>query len=397
MAQKRKLTVVKRAIIECGVAETRAALLIDDVVWKVWFGPARGDEKLDEFPRAGRRFAGRVARVDRGLGAAFLDLGDGRDAFLPLKKSNAAACVEGALLAVDIKSPPRQGKGALLRFASTLDSGAPGRLPPHNDPVLDAAEAVAGDADELLVDDGAARRILQAAGFQNATHETHPVSLFVANGVDVEFVAAFDRVAILPGGGQLVIDEAQALTAIDVDTVGLTASSPARLREKIALLAADEAVRQISLRKIGGHIVIDFPEILNDTSRKRFRDHLHKALSRLEGAGAASFSKSGLFSFNAPHRELSLLDRFTEAAACDPVSGRRFTVDALAKQAIAGLERNLRSAPSARYHLSLRKDVKASLAAQPQWTERLMERFGARFEIAAGTSKREQGFELSEQ
>ncbi|MEO1136500.1 MAG: ribonuclease E/G [Pseudomonadota bacterium] len=388
---------MKRAIIECGAAETRAALLIDDVVWKVWFGPARGDEKIDEFPRAGRRFAGRVMRVDPGLAAAFLDLGDGQDAFLPLKKSNAAACVEGALLAVDIKSPPRQGKGALLRFAGAMHSGAPGRMPPYNDPVLDAAEAVARDADELLVDDGAASRVLQSAGFHAAAHETHPVSLFVANGVDGEFEAAFDRVAALSDGGRLVIDEAQALTAIDVDTGGLSASSPARLREKVALLAANEAVRQVSLRKIGGHIVIDFPEITSDAGRNRFRDHLHKALSRLEGAGAASFSKSGLFSFNAPHRELSLLDRFTETAACDPVAGRRFTVDALAKRAIAGLERNLRSAPSARYHLILREDVNAYLALQSRWTERLVERFGARFEITAGMSEMEQGFELSEQ
>lgn len=388
---------MKRAIIECGVAETRAALLINDIVWKVWFGPARGDETADQFPRAGRRFAARVKRVDQGLGAAFLDLGDGRDAFLPLKKSNVAACVEGALLAVDVKSPPRQDKGALLRFVSDLDSGAPGRLPPFTDPVLDAGEAVAGDVDELLVDEGAARRVLQAAGFQAAVHETHPVSLFAANGVDAELAAAFDRIAPLPGGGFLVIDEAQALTAIDVDTGGLAASSPARLREKIAFLAADEAVRQISLRKIGGHIVIDFPEITSDTGRKRFRDYLHKALSRLEGAGAASFSKSGLFSFNAPHRELSLLDRFTETAACDPLAGRRFTVDTLAKRAIAALERNLRSAPSARYQLILREDVNAFLAARPQWIERLMERFGPRFVISAAMAKMEQGFELSEQ
>ena len=48
---------MKRLIVECGAAETRAALLKDDKVWKFWFGPARGDEASDNFPAAGRRFA----------------------------------------------------------------------------------------------------------------------------------------------------------------------------------------------------------------------------------------------------------------------------------------------------------------------------------------------------
>jgi Ribonuclease G/E len=188
----------------------------------------------------------------------------------------------------------------------------------------------------------------------------------------------------LPGGGRLFIDETQALTAIDVDTGGLGASSPARLREKIAVAAAGEAVRQISLRNIGGHIVIDFPDISNEASRKRFGEHLRKVMARLAGAGAASFSKSGLYSFTAPHSALSLLDRFTEQGAADPVAGRCFTVEAKAKAAIGALERRLRAAPSARYRLFVGGEIEHYLAARPHWRERLAGRFGARFQIAGG-------------
>lgn len=388
---------MKRAIIECGVVETRAALLIDDVVWKFWFGPARGDETVDAFPRAGRRFAGRLKRIDRGLGAAFVDLGDGRDAFLPIKKTIEAHCVEGALLEIDVKSPPRQGKGAALRFLNVLEAGAPGRLPPFADAVVEAAEAIAKEADEIVINDGPAKKALEDAGFGNVFHDSRPVSLFSAHGADTELDAEFLRCVPLAGGGRLVIDETQGLTSIDVDTGAFSASSPARLRERIACLAADEAVRQVSLRKIGGHVVIDFPDISNDAGRKRFNDHLKKAMKRLDGAGAASFSKSGLFSFTMPHRELSLLDRFTETGSDDPVSGRRFSLDYLAKKAVSALERALREKPSARYQLTLSEALNTYLETHGQWAARLSERYGARFTVAASTELEERDFDLGEQ
>lgn len=392
---------MKRLIIECGAAQTRAALLDGDEVWKFWFGPARGDEAGNGFPAAGRRFAARVRHVDRGLGAAFLDLGpdalNGRDAFLPLKKSSEAHCIEGAMLEVAVKSPPRQGKGALLKFIAPASGAEPGRLPPFADAAVEAAAAIGANADEMVIDDGAAFRALEQAGFGNQVHENHPLSLFERYGAQSELSAAFERAVALPGGGRLVIDEAQALTAVDVDTGGLGASSPARLREKIAIAAAGEAVRQISLRNIGGHIVIDFPDISNEASRKRFGEHLRAAMTRLPGAGAPSFSKSGLFCFTAPHSALSLLDRFTEPCGAGPVPGRRFTVEAKALEAVAALERGLRAAPSARYRLVTGAEIERYLAARPHWRERLAGRYGARFQIVCDKQRGGREHDLTEQ
>ncbi len=390
--------IMKRLIIECGAAETRAALLQEDEVWKFWFGSARGDEATDGFARAGRRFAGRVKAVDKGLAAAFIDLGDGADAFLPLKKSNEQYCIDGAMIEVEVKAPPRQNKGASLRFIGALQPEAkPGRLPPFADPVVEAVQTIGSEADEVLVDDGLARRALEEAGLDKVIHESHPVALFEKYGADAALDAAFDRTAPLQKGGRLIIDEAQALTAIDVDTGGLNASSPARLREKIALAAADEAMRQISLRNIGGHIVIDFPDIPGEAGRKRFQAHLKTAMAGLPGAGAASFSRSGLYSFTAPHRALSLLDRYTEQKNGEPLPGRRFTTEALTKFALARLERRLHAAPSARLRLALAHDINAYLTARPHWKSRLTERYGARFEIVEDDESTGSGFDLSEQ
>ncbi len=388
---------VTHLLIECGVAQTRAALLRNGQVWKFWFGPARGDEMSDLFPRAGRRFAGRIKKTDKALAAAFVDLGDGRDAFLPLKKSNKAYCIDGALIEVEIKAPPRQAKGAALRFVGPLAEGTPGRLPPFIDPALEAAQTIGEDAEEVFVDNGPALRVLREAGFEKASHESHPVSLFEKDGADQEFDAAFDRVVPLTGGGCLFIDEAQALTAIDVDTGGLTASSPARLREKIAFAAAEEAMRQVSLRNIGGHIVIDFPDIPGEAGRKRFQAHLRKVMSRLDGAGAASFSRSGLYSFTTPHHALSILDRFTEEYAAAPVSGRRFTIDAASKMALAALERRLRSAPTARLRLHVGAAIARYLADHEIWRERLTQCYGPRFDVVTEDKSGDRDFDLAEQ
>ncbi len=389
--------VVKRLIVECGVAETRAALLINDQVWKFWFGPARGDEAADSFPRAGRHFAGRVKAIDKGLNAAFVDLGDGRDAFLALKKSNEDHCIGGALIEVEVKAPPRQSKGAALKFVGALKQGEPGRLPPFQDAAVEAAETLGGEADEILIDDGVAVRALHAAGFENACHEAHSVALFEKHSAEQEFEAAFESAVPLAGGGRLIIDEAHALTAIDVDTGGLTASSPARLREKIAFAAAAEAMRQISLRNIGGHIVIDFPDIPGDAGRKRFQSHLKKVMARLDGAGAASFSRSNLYSFTAPHHALSLLDRFTEKSEAEPVAGRRFTREAAGKMAVASLERRLRAEPSARFRLAAGSDIRDCLKENEKWVERLTDRYGPRFDIVSDDEIGDRRFDLAQQ
>ena len=65
----------------------------------------------------------------------------------------------------------------------------------------------------------------------------------------------------LPSGGYLMIDYAEALTVIDVNTGSFTGRGKGRLEDtitKVNVEAADEVVRQLRLRDIGGIIVIDF-------------------------------------------------------------------------------------------------------------------------------------------
>jgi ribonuclease G len=104
--------------------------------------------------------------------------------------------------------------------------------------------------------------------------------LFERYGVDDVIEGVLSRRIDLPSGGYLIIDYAEALTVIDVNTGSFTGKGrAARLEDTITktnLEAADEVVRQLRLRDIGGIIVIDFI----DMARARNRDAVLKTLRK---------------------------------------------------------------------------------------------------------------------
>jgi ribonuclease G len=103
--------------------------------------------------------------------------------------------------------------------------------------------------------------------------------LFERYGIDEAFESTLQRRVDLPSGGYLMIDYAEALTVIDVNTGSFTGRGRGRLEDtitKVNVEAADEAVRQLRLRDIGGIIVIDFI----DMARARNRDQVLKTLRK---------------------------------------------------------------------------------------------------------------------
>jgi len=104
--------------------------------------------------------------------------------------------------------------------------------------------------------------------------------LFERQGVEEAYQSVLHRRVDLPSGGYLMIDYAEALTVIDVNSGSFTGrGKEARLEDTITrtnLEAADETVRQLRLRDIGGIIVIDFI----DMSRARNRDAVLKTLRK---------------------------------------------------------------------------------------------------------------------
>jgi ribonuclease G len=95
--------------------------------------------------------------------------------------------------------------------------------------------------------------------------------LFEKWGVEEAFDSVLSRRVDLPSGGYLMIDYAEALTVIDINTGSFTGKGKGRLEDtitKVNVEAAEEVVRQLRMRDIGGIIVIDFI----DMARSRNRD-----------------------------------------------------------------------------------------------------------------------------
>ncbi len=107
-----------------------------------------------------------------------------------------------------------------------------------------------------------------------------PTDLFEAFGVDKVIEGMLAKRVDLPSGGYLIIDYAEALTVIDINSGSFTGrGKSARLEDVITktnLEAAEEVVNQLRLRDIGGIIVIDFI----DMARARNRDAVLKTLRK---------------------------------------------------------------------------------------------------------------------
>ncbi|MGN6276391.1 MAG: Rne/Rng family ribonuclease [Solirubrobacterales bacterium] len=100
-------------------------------------------------------------------------------------------------------------------------------------------------------------------------------------GIDKEIESTLSRRVDLPSGGYLVIDYAEALTVIDVNSGSFTGRGKGGLEETITKVnteAAEEAVRQLRLRDIGGIIVIDFIDMARASNRDKVLKTMRKAL-----------------------------------------------------------------------------------------------------------------------
>jgi ribonuclease G len=105
--------------------------------------------------------------------------------------------------------------------------------------------------------------------------------LFERFGVEDAFSSVLQRRIDLPSGGYLMIDYAEALTVIDVNTGSFTGRGRGRLEDtitKVNVEAAEEVVRQLRLRDIGGIIVIDFIDMARSRNRDQVLKTLRKAL-----------------------------------------------------------------------------------------------------------------------
>src|SRR6266545_4664811 len=133
---------------------------------------------------------------------------------------------------------------------------------------------------------------------------------------------ALERKVWLPSGGSIVIDRTEAMTVVDVNTGKFVGR--ANLEETVVannLEAADEVVRQLRLRDIGGIIIIDFIDMLFERNQQAVVDRLRDALTRDKTKSQVmEVSSLGLVQMTRKRVSGGLLDSFSET--CPTCDGR---------------------------------------------------------------------------
>ena len=343
--------------------------------------------RRDDRPEVqGNLYLGRVTRLDRALGAAFVEIGLAEAGLLPLDRLETQPA-EGEALMVRVQRAPGAGKGAKLTAkipapqrrrveAAAKTAKAPVLLLRADDPLDRLLPEDADPPTRILVDDpdllAETRRRLEGAG--------HPVEglelfhgdlpLLEAAGLSEQIEALLDPEVPLPGGGRLWIEPTRALTAVDVDSGGRRAGDPGRLALEVNLEAAAAAAQELQLRRLSGLIVIDFLELGPRAQRQEVVRRLRQEMKRDPDAGRVlPMSASGLVEVTRRRAGPALYELLTLPCGLHG-SGRAWDPAILAWQGLLRLRHQALGRPGGPPRLTCSPGVAAALlgpAAPARW------------------------------
>jgi ribonuclease E len=152
---------------------------------------------------------------------------------------------------------------------------------------------------------------------------TSEVDVFATYRIDEQLLKALDRKVWLPSGGSLVIDKTEAMVVVDVNTGKFTGQG-GNLEETVTrnnLEAAEEIVRQLRLRDLGGIVVIDFIDMVLESNRDLVMRRLLECLGRDRTKHqVAEVTSLGLVQMTRKRVGQGLLESFSET--CVHCNGR---------------------------------------------------------------------------
>jgi ribonuclease E len=154
--------------------------------------------------------------------------------------------------------------------------------------------------------------------------------VFAAYRIDEQLAKALERKVWLPSGGSLVIDKTEAMTVIDVNTGKFTGQG-GNLEETVTrnnLEAAEEIVRQLRLRDVGGIVVIDFIDMVLESNRELVLRRLLECLARDRTKHqVAEVTSLGLVQMTRKRVGAGLLEAFSVPCECCNGRGVIITFD----------------------------------------------------------------------
>nr|WP_306839104.1 Rne/Rng family ribonuclease [Catenuloplanes nepalensis] len=151
--------------------------------------------------------------------------------------------------------------------------------------------------------------------------------IFADKRIDEQILKGLDRKVFLPSGGHLVIDRTEAMTVVDVNT-GKYTGAGGNLEETVTrnnLEAAEEIVRQLRLRDLGGIVVIDFIDMVLENNRELVLRRLTECLGRDRTKHQVTeITSLGLVQMTRKRIGAGLLEAFSET--CDHCKGRGLVI-----------------------------------------------------------------------
>lgn len=273
-----------------------------------------------------------------------------------------------------------EANSLVAAWAGLRDQGraAPSVVKPAPDPVLRAIQDHARTLQSVLVDSADTLATLKAALEPTAPALTAKLrhhqanALFARHDVEGQIADALAPRVQLRRGGEIFIDELEALTVIDVDMAAQAgAGNQADNAFQVNMEAAAEIARQLRLRDIGGIVVVDFLRMASADHRRRLVDGLRRACSTdpqqvdvlgLTPAGLVEVTRKRL----RPSLAHLMLDSSAPRRPPTPATQAMVLARAVLRQAAAAPGRPVkaRAAPAVVKALEAAKDTLALLRAR---------------------------------
>lgn len=267
-----------RLIVSALPGETRAAWLEDERLTELHI------QRDDKPSVADNLYLGRVLALDKGLKAAFVEIGLDRPGLLPLDKAPKGLS-EGDAVILRVTREPAADKGARVTarvrdLPEEVSAVADRARPPvllraAEDPIRQSLLGAA-PPEEIVTDDPARFAQMKAwlAGRPELRErlrlDLDPLPLFEREGVEAGIDALLEPAVPLPSGAFLLIEPVRSMTAIDVNSGRHDGrGGPVAKALAVNLEAAAEIPRQLRLRNLSGLIVIDFLDLADGVKRKR--------------------------------------------------------------------------------------------------------------------------------
>ncbi len=245
------------------------------------------------------------------------------------------AVAEGTDLTADAATETSGGaaKGKKKK-AAVSKATAPQQLSAEPDTLIKVVrDLFNSDINKLVIDGDETFESVSGYVNQVAPELADRVSRYESNGdgrdifteyrIDEQIAKALERKVHLPSGGSLVIDRTEAMTVVDVNT-GKYTGSGGNLEETVTknnLEAAEEIVRQLRLRDIGGIIVVDFIDMVLESNRELVLRRLTESLGRDRTRHqVAEVTSLGLVQMTRKRMGTGLVEAFSET--CEHCHGR---------------------------------------------------------------------------